>query len=50
MNLSKNTKQQFLSVMAGDISIPSFEEWVYDTKTLRNELGEEAYLELLEFN
>lgn len=50
MKVSKNNKLQFLKFLNDEISIEDFEQWIYTESSLEEELGDNYYLELIEFN
>ncbi len=48
--LSKESKNVFIDIYKGDLSVESFERWVYESPQLEHEVGTDNYLELVEFN
>ena len=50
MNLTANTRNKFYQAITKEIPLSAFEEWVYNTPSLENELGEDIYFRLISFD
>ena len=50
VQLTPDIKERFLNTIHGDISIDDFEQWIYQSKELENELQPDDHFELISFN
>ena len=48
--ISPSTKNKIFDLIGGEITITEFEQWVYNSSELENELSEDDHLELISFN
>ena len=48
--ISPTTKNKIFDLIGGKTTIIEFEQWVYNSSELENELSEEDHLELISFN
>ena len=48
--LSHTTKQKIFDLIGGKTTIEEFEQWVYNTEELKEEIGDDDHLELISFN